>query len=76
MLGNFLRKMVTKIVIKRDKILAEKSLPQSEKVLIPKVDQNLDLNGKISHIFGEMTLNEKIDLISGENEFGISANRD
>ena len=74
MLGNSLRKIVSKILTKRDKIFAEKSLPQNEKILFPKVNQNLDINGKISHIFGEMTLNEKIDLISGEQEFGISAN--
>jgi len=74
MRGKFLRKILSEIITKRDKIYAEKSLPQKEKVLIPKVNQELDINGKISHIFGEMTLNEKIDLISGVNEFGISAN--
>ncbi|MHA1718588.1 MAG: beta-glucosidase family protein [Promethearchaeota archaeon] len=74
MLGKFLRKTVAKLVIRRDKIFAEKKLPQNEDILTPKVDKNLDINKKISHIFGEMTLNEKINLISGEEEFGISAN--
>jgi len=74
MRGKFIRKMVPEILIKRDKIFAEKALPQKEKILKPNVSQKLDVNGKISHIFGEMTLNEKIDLISGEQHFGISAN--
>jgi len=73
MQGKFIRRMASRIVMKRDKIFAEKSLPQNEKILIPKVSKKLDMNGKISHIFGEMNLNEKIDFISGENEFGISA---
>ena len=71
--GKFLRKFISEVLTKREKIIAEKSLPKNEKILLPKVNQNLDLNGMISHLFGEMTLNEKIDLISGENEFGISA---
>ncbi|MHA1476079.1 MAG: glycoside hydrolase family 3 protein, partial [Promethearchaeota archaeon] len=75
MLGKFLRKITTKITYKREIILGEKSLPQKEKILIPKVSKKIDTNGKISHIFGEMTLNEKIDLIAGESTFGISANR-
>ncbi|QEE15820.1 beta-glucosidase [Promethearchaeum syntrophicum] len=71
--GKFLRKIITEVITKRDKNFAEKSHPKNEKILLPKVNQNLDINGMISHLFGEMTLNEKIDLISGENEFGISA---
>ncbi len=74
MQGKLIRKIVSKIIIRRDNNLAERSLPQKEKALKPKVSQKLDMNGKISHIFGEMTLNEKIDIISGENQFGISAN--
>ncbi len=74
MRGKLLRKIVSEIIIKRDKMFAERSLPQKEQILTPNVNQTFDTNGKISHIFGEMTLNEKIDLISGENEFGISAN--
>jgi beta-glucosidase len=77
MLGKFIRKIESKIIINRDKIFALRSLPQKEKILTPitpKENQNIDTNRKISHIFGEMTLNEKIDLISGKQEFGISAN--